>query len=117
MSHVFLSILWLVFSAFKTQWQLYTLLFNIQYCILPTECLYGLLVILRINSDYFLNNIKQLIFVMEKRCVFFEARTELLNIICTSFGFRRLNSSVLFISGTVQRKRHCSFPFSLDFTF
>jgi hypothetical protein len=33
----------------------------------------------RMNSDYFLNNIYQLIFAMEKRCVFFEVRTEFLN--------------------------------------
>jgi hypothetical protein len=38
--------------------------------------------ILRVNSDYFLNNsINQLIFVMETRCVFFEVRTEFLGIV------------------------------------
>jgi hypothetical protein len=42
------------------------------------------------NSDYFLNNINQLTVVRVKRGVFFEARTEFLNIISTSFGFKRL---------------------------
>jgi hypothetical protein len=37
-----------------------------------------------------LNNINQLIVVMEKRCVFFAVRTEFLNIIYMSFGFRVL---------------------------
>jgi hypothetical protein len=37
--------------------------------------------ILRVNSDYFLNIIKQMIFVMETCCVFFAVGTELLSII------------------------------------
>jgi hypothetical protein len=37
--------------------------------------------ILSVNNDIHLNNISQLIFVMEKGCVFFEVRTECLNII------------------------------------
>jgi hypothetical protein len=43
--------------------------------------MYELPVILRIYVDYFTNNINQLIFVMEKRCIFFEVGTEFLNII------------------------------------
>jgi hypothetical protein len=39
-----------------------------------------------------LNNINQLIFVMETRCVFFAVRTEFLNIIQTSFGFKGLST-------------------------
>jgi hypothetical protein len=37
--------------------------------------------ILGVNSDIFLNNINQLIFVTVKCCVFFAVRTEFLNII------------------------------------
>jgi hypothetical protein len=37
-----------------------------------------------------LNSIKQLIFVMVEYGVLFELRTESLNIIWTSFGFKRL---------------------------
>jgi hypothetical protein len=44
--------------------------------------------ILSINSNYFL---EQLIFVMVKCCVFFAVQTKFLNIIQTSFGFKRLN--------------------------
>jgi hypothetical protein len=46
--------------------------------------------ILTVNSDYFQNNIYQLMFVMVKSCVFFAVRTELLNIVLTSFGFKGL---------------------------
>jgi hypothetical protein len=46
-------------------------------------------IILCVNRDYFLNNINQLIFIMVK-CVFFEVRTEFLNIIYTRFGFKEL---------------------------
>jgi hypothetical protein len=45
--------------------------------------------ILRVNSDYFLNSINQVIFVAETRCVFFEVRTESSDIIQMSFGFIR----------------------------
>jgi hypothetical protein len=48
--------------------------------ILTNENIYGFHAILRINSDY-LNSINQLIFVMEKRFVFFEVRTKFLNIV------------------------------------
>jgi hypothetical protein len=37
-----------------------------------------------------LNSVTQLIFVMVKCCVFFAVRTEFLNIILTSFGFKGL---------------------------
>jgi hypothetical protein len=37
-----------------------------------------------------LNSVKQFIFIMVKCGVFFEVRTELLNIIWTSFGFKWL---------------------------
>jgi hypothetical protein len=38
-----------------------------------------------------LNSVKHLIFVMVKYGVLFEVRTEFLNIIQTSFGFKELN--------------------------
>jgi hypothetical protein len=46
-----------------------------------TEFICGFLMILRINSYYFsaLTSISQLIFVMETRDVFFEARIKFLN--------------------------------------
>jgi hypothetical protein len=37
--------------------------------------------ILTVNSDYFQNSIDKLVFVMVKLCVFFEVRTEFLNIV------------------------------------
>jgi hypothetical protein len=40
----------------------------------------------------FLNTINQMIFVMVKSCVLFEVRTEFLNVIYTSFGFRGLRT-------------------------
>jgi hypothetical protein len=53
--------------------------------------MYYFRMILRINSDYLsLNSINQLIFVMVKYSVFFAVRTEFLNIIQTSFGFKGL---------------------------
>jgi hypothetical protein len=45
------------------------------YSKFPTVCIYGLHMILRINY-YLPNNINQLIFVMEKVCVFFETGSE-----------------------------------------
>jgi hypothetical protein len=45
-------------------------------CSLPTDSIYAFHIILRINTDHFLNNIDLLIFVMEMRCVFFEVGTE-----------------------------------------
>jgi hypothetical protein len=41
--------------------------------------------IFRINSDYFLNSIDSLTFVMEKQCVSCKAGTELLNTVQTEF--------------------------------
>jgi hypothetical protein len=41
--------------------------------------IYVFRMILRVNIDYFLNNINQLIFVMVKCGVLFEVRTEFLN--------------------------------------
>jgi hypothetical protein len=43
----------------------------------------------------YLNSINQLIFVMVKCGVLFEVRTEFLNIISTSFGFKGLNLSTI----------------------
>jgi hypothetical protein len=57
---------------------------------LPTEFIYGFHPILRINSDIALNSIRQLISVMEMRCVFFEIGDEFLNIILMSFCFKWL---------------------------
>jgi hypothetical protein len=42
----------------------------------------------------YLNSVNQLIFVMVKCSVFFAVRTELLNIIYTSFGFKGLNRNL-----------------------
>jgi hypothetical protein len=41
--------------------------------------------IVRINSDYFLNINKLLSFVVETRCVFFEVGTELLDVVQMRF--------------------------------
>jgi len=41
-----------------------------------------------------LNSVNQLIFVMVKCGVLFEVRTEFLNVILTSFGFKGLNSVI-----------------------
>jgi hypothetical protein len=54
-------------------------------------CIYGFCMIFSVNSDNFLNSINQLIFLMVKYGVLFEVRTESLNIIQTSFGFKGLN--------------------------
>jgi hypothetical protein len=43
--------------------------------------MYAFLTFLILNNDYTLNNINQFIFVMVKCDVFFDVRTELLNII------------------------------------
>jgi hypothetical protein len=43
-------------------------------------CTYGFRMILNVNMDYSLTSINQVIFVIEKRRVLFEVRTELLNI-------------------------------------
>jgi hypothetical protein len=53
-------------------------------------CIDGFRMIFDVNSDYFLNSVNQLIFVMVKCCVFFAVRAEFLNIILTSFGFKGL---------------------------
>jgi hypothetical protein len=43
--------------------------FNVQQlCIFPTECIYGIRLILRITSDYFLNSINQLICNEDELC-------------------------------------------------
>jgi hypothetical protein len=63
--------------------------------ILITDCIYGFRIILRVNSDYFHNH---LIFLMVTRCVFFAVRTELLNIIQTSFYFKRLKVNLRFFN-------------------
>jgi hypothetical protein len=60
-----------------------------------------------VNSAYFLNGINKLIFIMVKSSVFFAVRTEFLNIILTSFGFKgvkRFNVLLQFHS-TVQRTK------------
>jgi hypothetical protein len=44
-------------------------------------CIYRFSMILRINSNFTLNKIKEFIPVMEKCCFLFEVRTEFLNII------------------------------------
>jgi hypothetical protein len=49
-----------------------------------------------------LNSVNQLIFVMVKCGVLFEVRTEFLNIIQTSFGFKELNSVNQLISVMVK---------------
>jgi hypothetical protein len=55
--------------------------------------------ILTVNRDYyFLNNINQLIFVMVKCSVFFVVRTEFLNIIYMSFGFKGLMEILLLLT-------------------
>jgi hypothetical protein len=46
--------------------------------------------IVRVDNDYFPNSIYQLIFVMDKCCVFFETGTGFLAIIQISFGFKGL---------------------------
>jgi hypothetical protein len=49
--------------------------------------------LLTINSDYYLNNFSQLIFVMVKCGVLYEVGTELLNTIYWSFGFEVLEEA------------------------
>jgi hypothetical protein len=49
--------------------------------------------ILYVNKYFFLNVIKQFIFVMEKGCVLFEVQTNLFYIIQTSFGVKWLVES------------------------
>jgi hypothetical protein len=51
--------------------------------------------ILTINSDYFLNSVNQLIFVMVKCGVFFAVRTEFLNVILMNFVFQRVKALCL----------------------
>jgi hypothetical protein len=43
-------------------------------------CIYGVFMVFSVNRDISLNSINQLVFVVEKCCVFFEARVEVLNI-------------------------------------
>jgi hypothetical protein len=57
--------------------------------------MYGFSIILTVNRDYIsLNSINQLIFVMLKCGVLFEVRTEFLNIIYTSFGFKGISKGI-----------------------
>lgn len=51
------------------------------YIFFSADYIFGFHTILTVNSDYFLNNTNQAIFQMETRCVFFEVRTEFLNVI------------------------------------
>jgi hypothetical protein len=58
---------------------IYTICFNNHILnILPVERIYGFLVLLRINSNFFLNSLNQLIVLMERGCVFFEVGAEFL---------------------------------------
>jgi hypothetical protein len=47
-------------------------------------------IILTVTAFIFLNSVKKLIFVMARCGVLFEVRTEFLNIVYTSFGFKGL---------------------------
>jgi hypothetical protein len=47
--------------------------------------------VLRVNSDYLFNSSNHLIPVVVVCCVFYEVRSENLNIIKASVGFRGLN--------------------------
>jgi hypothetical protein len=48
----------------------------------------GWIKLIIVNSDYSLNSVNQLMFVMVKCCVLFEVRAEFLNIIYISFGLK-----------------------------
>jgi hypothetical protein len=52
--------------------------------------MYGLCIVLTVNSDFSLNKINQLILEIVKYGVLFEVRTEFSNSIWTSFGFKEL---------------------------
>jgi hypothetical protein len=56
----------------------------------------------RINSDYFLSSVKQLTFVTVKSSVFFEVRTEFLNILWASW-FKRSKKNRAWTTYTAQR--------------
>jgi hypothetical protein len=58
--------------------------------------------ILRLNRNYSLNSVKQLIFLIVKCGVLFEVRTEFLNIIYTSFGFKGLNRAFISLNSVNQ---------------
>jgi hypothetical protein len=53
------------------------------------------LVVLRISSDYILNNIHRLAFVTESQCVFCDERTEFVNITYTKhiFSFMQIQAN------------------------
>jgi hypothetical protein len=64
-----------------------TTFFNVKNLhILPTEC-----VILTLKSDYFLNAINWLVFVIETQCVDCEVRTKFLYITLIKFSFQMYN--------------------------
>jgi hypothetical protein len=50
--------------------------------------MYGFHMILSVNSSYFLYTITELMFIMEKCCVFFELGAEFLNTVLMSLGFK-----------------------------
>jgi hypothetical protein len=52
-----------------------------------------MILVVSVNSDYFLNSVNQLIFVMVK-CVVFEVRTEFLNITQTGLNSSKLPLAV-----------------------
>lgn len=59
-----------------------------------------------VNGGIIFQNIfTQLIFVMEKRCVLFEIRTEVLNIAQTGFSFKRLIALEIANTGNVGGQR------------
>ena len=50
---------------------IHTLYFNtINYYILSIDCIYKFVIVIRIEIDYLFYNIKNLVLVMEMRCVF-----------------------------------------------
>ena len=85
--------------------------------VLPTQCIYVFCVDLRTNSDYFLYNIKWLVFITEAECVYCAVRTGPLNIIHLIFFIKSYSDlcidsymcwrwwSVLGLHGRVQLKR------------
>jgi hypothetical protein len=49
-----------------------TTYFNVKSYVLPTECIDIFRMILTLKSDYFLNAINRLVFVMETQCIYCE---------------------------------------------
>ena len=54
--------------------------------ILPTECIYVFRMILTLKSDYFLNTVNWLVFVMGRQCVDCEVGTKFLYIALMKFS-------------------------------